>query len=110
MKDIRYLPADYDALHVCKSTNSLLTPEFNRHLDYDVLVLPRTLYGDFNGLANEISKYLQLDKEGSEEFTFESLSDLLPNLSLTASQKIAAEEIKKDLFLSKALTSSKPKI
>lgn len=100
MKDLGYLPNGYDGLKIVESMSGIVTAEFNRHKEYDVLVLPRKLKGDYNGVAQKISEYIQLSKQDSDEFTLETFTDILPHLGLTQDQQYAANQIKTDLLKS----------
>lgn len=97
MNNINYIPDKYHDLHVVNDMNGILTPAFNRQLEHDVLILPRTLQGDYDGLSLEISSYIDLPKDDCDEFTLETFTDILPNLALSKKQETAAEEIISDL-------------
>lgn len=101
MKDLSYLPHDYHGLTITESMMGILSAKFNENPEYDVIVLPRTLRGDFNGVATKIADYISLPSYDSEEFTLKSLVELLPNLKLTADEKTAMKQLKYDLLLSK---------
>ena len=98
MKDLSYLPNGYDGLKIVKSMHGIITAEFNKHMEYDVLVLPRRLKGDYNGVAQKLSDYIELSQQESDEFTLETFTDILPHLGLTQNQQLAATQIKMDLL------------